>query len=361
MDFIDQIKTHAKNITKIKEQIQTEEGTKNALIMPFIQILGYNVFDPNEVNPEYIADVGIKKGEKVDYALMKDGEPIILIECKPVNSNLREQQASQLYRYFSTTPAKVGILTNGLIYQFYTDIEEKNVMDIKPFLEIDLANLDEQLIEQLKKYSKHSLDLDNLYDDASRLKYTKEIIQVADKEFSNPSDDFVRFFAQKVYKKKLTQKAIDQFTTITKDSLDQFLSDKINERLKSAMQPKPAVAPNEDTISLTQTQEISPKNDGIITTEDEWEGYYFVKAMLHDIVDPSKIVMRDAKSYCAILFDDNNRKPLCRFYFDGKQKYVALFDNNERQETKEPIENITDLFKLKDRIRTVAKSYLPAQ
>ncbi|PKG32570.1 MAG: restriction endonuclease, partial [Methanoregula sp.] len=230
-----------------------------------------------------------------------------------------------------------------------------------PFLEIDLSNLDEQLIEQLKKYAKHSLDLDNLYDDASRLKYTKEIMQVADKEFSNPSGEFVRFFAQKVYKKKLTQKAIDQFTSITKDSLDQFLSDKINERLKSAMQPKPAVAPNEDVLSVTPTQEISPKNDGIVTTEDEWEGYYFVKAMLHDIVDPSKIVMRDAKSYCAILFDDNNRKPLCRLYFDGKQKYVALFDNNDRQETKVPIENIADLFKLKDRIRSVANSYLSAQ
>ena len=186
-------------------------------------------------------------------------------------------------------------------------------------------------------------------------------MRVADKEFSDPSDDFVRFFAQKVYKKKLTQKAIDQFTTITKDSLNQFLSEKINERLKSAMQPKPAIVPNEEVLSLTQTPEINSKTDGIITTEDEWEGYYFVKAILHDIVDPSKIVMRDAKSYCAILFDDNNRKPICRFYFDGKQKYVALFDNNERQETKEPIENITDLFKLKDRIRSVAKSYLSAQ
>ncbi len=124
---------------------------------------------------------------------------------------------------------------------------------------------------------------------------------------------------------------------------------------------QPAVVPTDDAVSITQSPDISSKDNGIITTEDEWEGYYFVKAILHDIVDPSKIVMRDAKSYCAILFDDNHNKPLCRLYFDRKQKYVALFDNNDRKEVKVPIENITDLFKFKDRIRSVAKSYLPAQ
>ncbi len=125
MDFIDQIKTHAKTILSLKDKIQTEEGTKNALIMPFIQILGYNIYDPSEVNPEFIADVGTKKGEKVDYAIIKDGKPCILIECKSINSDLSKEQASQLYRYFSVTPARIGILTNGIIYQFFNDSIKK--------------------------------------------------------------------------------------------------------------------------------------------------------------------------------------------------------------------------------------------
>ena len=238
MDFIDLIKTHAKTIPALKEKIQTEEGTKNALIMPFIQILGYNVFDPTEVNPEFSADVGTKKGEKVDYAIIKDGKPCILIECKSINSDLSKEQASQLFRYFSVTPAKIAILTNGVIYQFFTDLDEKNKMDVKPFLEINLLDIKEPLIDQLKKYTKQALNLDELHDDATQLKYTKEIIQIANKEFSQPSEEFVKFFAQQVYPKKLTQKALENFTLITKDSLNQFLSDKINERLKSAMQPE---------------------------------------------------------------------------------------------------------------------------
>lgn len=359
MDFIDQIKTHAKTIPPLKEKIQTEEGTKNALIMPFIQILGYNVFDPNEVNPEFIADVGTKKGEKVDYAIIKDGKPCILIECKSINSDLSKEQASQLFRYFSVTPARIGILTNGIIYQFFTDLDEKNKMDIKPFLEINLLDIKEPLVEQLKKYTKVALNLDELHDDATQLKYTKEIIQIANKEFTQPSEDFVKFFASQVYPKKLTQKALENFTVITKDSLNQFLSDKINERLKKAAMPTVETAPKvPETLTADAASAATAESvDGIVTTEEEWEGYYFIKAILHDVIDPSKIVMRDAKSYCAILFENNNRKPICRLYFDGKQKFVGVFNNKEKGETKIAINNLSDMFKLGDAIKATVAMY----
>lgn len=358
MDFIDLIKTHAKTIPVLKDKIQTEEGTKNALIMPFIQILGYNVFDPTEVNPEFTADVGTKKGEKVDYAIIKDGKPCILIECKSINSDLNKEQASQLFRYFSVTSAKIGILTNGVIYQFFTDLDEKNKMDVKPFLEINLLDIKEPLIDQLKKYTKQALNLDELHDDATQLKYTKEIIQIANKEFAQPSEEFVKFFAQHVYPKKLTQKALENFTLITKDSLNQFLSDKINERLKSAMQSESAAKTPEAQSTETNQIPIAESPDTIVPTGEEWEGFYFVKAILHDAVEPSKIVMRDAKSYCAILFENNNRKPICRLYFDGKQKYVGVFNSKDRQENKIPINSIGDLFKLADQLKAIVTAYL---
>jgi hypothetical protein len=348
MDFIDEIKTHAKKIPALKEKIQGEEGTKNALVMPFIRILGYDPFNPNEVNPEFTADVGTKKGEKVDYAIIKDGKPCILIECKPINSDLNKEQASQLFRYFSVTPAKIGILTNGIIYQFFTDLDEKNKMDIKPFLEINLLDIKEQSIEQLKKYTKQGLNLDELHDTASELKYTREIIQIANKEFAQPSEDFVGFFARQVYPKKLTQKAKENFAIITKTSLNQFLEDKINERFKSAMQPETTKQPEAPLTEIT-TESIEPLA-GIVTTEEEWEGYYFVKAILHDVIDPTRVIMRDARSYCAILLD-NNRKPICRFYFDSAQKYVSVFDNEERKENKIPITDLNELFKMADHFK----------
>jgi len=218
MDFIDEIRNFAKNVPSLSTKILTEEGTKNALIMPFIRILGYDPFNPNEVNPEYIADVGVKQGEKIDYAIMKDNKPVILIECKTVNTDLKKEHASQLFRYFTVTntPARVGILTNGVIYQFYTDLDEPNKMDKKPFLEINLLEIKEPLIAELKKFTKQNLNLDNLETHATQLKYTREIIQRLNEEFANPSEEFVKFFAQQVYTRKYTQQAKENFKKLRK-------------------------------------------------------------------------------------------------------------------------------------------------
>ena len=114
MDFKDEIKQFTERVEKLKPEIKTEEATKNAFIMPFIRSLGYDVFNPLEVIPEFVADIGIKKGEKVDYAIMRDGTPMILVECKHWSENL-DPHNSQLFRYFHTTKAKFGLLTNGIV------------------------------------------------------------------------------------------------------------------------------------------------------------------------------------------------------------------------------------------------------
>ena len=133
MDLIDTLTALSNRIPKVLKTIQTEEATKNALIMPFIQALGYNVFDPFEVAPEYTADVGTKKNEKVDYVIMREDRPCILIECKSSSTNLNINHASQLFRYFGVTEARFAILTNGIDYKFFTDIEAPNKMDERPF------------------------------------------------------------------------------------------------------------------------------------------------------------------------------------------------------------------------------------
>ena len=169
MDFKDAIKQLAERVSKLKDNIQTEEATKNAFIMPFINALGYNVFNPLKVLPEMTCDIGMKKGEKIDYAIMKDDEPILLIECKHWKQDLNLHD-NQLIRYFNVSKAKFGLLTNGIIYRFYTDLKEPNKMDEKPFLEVDITDIRDNQIEELKKFHKSYFDVNSILNSASELK-----------------------------------------------------------------------------------------------------------------------------------------------------------------------------------------------
>ena len=203
MDFTERLNVLS---VKIKQQINaitTEEATKTAFVMPFIHnVLGYDVFDPSEVTPEFVCDVGTKKGEKIDYAIIKNNEVQILIECKKIGEPLNINHASQLFRYFHVTNARISILTNGQIYRFYTDLDAPNKMDEKPFLEIDLLDIDENIIPELKKLTKASFDLESIINAAGELKYVSQIKKIIHIQLNNPEDDFVKFFASRVYDEK---------------------------------------------------------------------------------------------------------------------------------------------------------------
>ena len=198
MDFVDSLKQLSAKAAKLKDQIATEEATKMSLIIPFFQVLGYDVFNPHEFTPEFTADVGIKKGEKVDYAIILDGKPAILIEAKSCN-NVLDKHDSQLFRYFATTTAKFGILTNGLVFKFYTDLEEANKMDLSPFIEFDILNLKDNLIPEVKKFHKDVFNVESISSAASELKYSKLIKSYFAEQLNSPADDFVRLFTAHAY------------------------------------------------------------------------------------------------------------------------------------------------------------------
>jgi hypothetical protein len=360
MDFIDKIRELSARVQKQLPHIQTEEATKNALVMPFISALGYNVFDPTEVTPELHADVGLKKGEKVDYAILKDGEPIILFECKWHGADLNKEHASQLYRYFSVTTARFGVLTNGIMYRFYTDLEASNKMDAKPFFEFSLADVREQDVEELKKFTKSAYDLSGILTTASELKYSREIQRIMAEQLQQPSEDFVKFFASQVYEGRITPAIRDQFTQITRRALKRFINDQINERLKSALGGDTQLTPAEQQVTASLPAEESKAAQeqlSVVTTADEMQAYYVVKAVLYAAVDAKRVVLRDVQSYCSVLLDDNNRKPICRLYFNGAQKYIGLFDNDQRKETKIPVQGLDDLYQYADRLRATIDMY----
>ncbi|WP_188151876.1 type I restriction endonuclease [Teredinibacter waterburyi] len=360
MDFIERLQGLSKKATQVAGSLVTEEATKNALVMPFLHsVLGYDVFDPSEVIPEFTADTGTKKGEKVDYALIKDGEVQILIECKKYGEKLASKHASQLFRYFSVTNARIAILTNGTVYQFYTDLDAPNKMDEKPFLVLDLEDIDDHIVPEVKKLTKSSFDVDSIVDAAGELKYLSQIKRLLHQQFDEPEEDFVKFFASRVYEGPLTAKVRAQFHEITVKALKQFLNDSINERLKSAMGPdvKSALAEMKQDAGESEAIEYSGEEESkVVTTDDEKDAFNVVKAIVRQGVSVDRIIARDTQSYFGVLLDDNNRKPICRLHFNAKQKYIGIF-NVDKQETRYPIEEIDDIFKFSDALITTVGFY----
>jgi hypothetical protein len=358
VDLIDQLNALASRIRTTKDLIQTEEATKNAMVMPFIQILGYNVFDPTEVTPELIADIGTKKGEKVDYAILRDGKPIMLFECKKSGGDLHINHAGQLFRYFHVTASRFGVLTNGLKYRFFTDLEQPNKMDNTPFFEFDILDFKERDVEELKKFAKTSFDVDTILNTASDLKYTRAIQERLNEWVINPPDEFVRLLSVDLLAgRRFTPTLKDQFTQITKRAFEQLLSERINVRLKGAMAAEsPLVA--EHSVPIISLAVTEPEVD---TSPEEIEGLHIIRSILRDVVSPRRIVMRDNLSYCAILLDDNNRKPVCRLRFNNAQKLAVGIFGQDKAEERFSLDVIDDLYNFADRLRATVTMHLPAE
>lgn len=238
MDFIEKITQFSKRIEQIKDNISTEEATKTSIILPFFQLLGYDVFNPFEFVPEYTADAGTKKGEKVDYAIIINKEPLILIEAKFINTELVPKHINQLLRYFTVTKAKFGILTNGIIYHFYSDLEEPNKMDSKPFLVFDLFNIKKDKIEELKRFQKENLNIKSILNSASDLKYMTMIKDEIAEQVHEPSDQLIKMLIKNIYPGAKTQAIMDKFRDIIKRAINEYMNDIISERLNAVISPE---------------------------------------------------------------------------------------------------------------------------
>lgn len=337
MEFTEQLAQFIKRVSSVKDAVQTEEATKTAIIMPFFAMLGYDVFNPNEFAPEFVADVGIKRGEKVDYAILQDGEPVIIIEAKAVNRNL-EKHDSQLFRYFSSTSAKIAILTNGLRYRFYTDLEDQNKMDARPFLDFDLLRMKESQIEELKKFQKNVFNVAKIFDAASVLKYQSKFKQTLAEEFQNPSDEFVRLFLQDVYSGMKTQSVLERFRPILKRSMQEFISETMNDKIKNALFD---ATENSKTPSASPLPE-TPQEATLIPTESEMNAYYHVKNLFKNYVSLEDITYKKTESYLAILYKGNVRKWICRLIVNGSQMVVIL-PTLEKKEVRCGIANIYEI------------------
>lgn len=338
----------AARVRELKPLIETEEATKTAFIIPFIStVLGYDVTDPREVIPEYTADIGIKKGEKVDFAI-KDGNDFrFLIECKKIGSPLSLDHANQLVRYFNVTDTEFAILTNGEIYQFYAQLDAANRMDEKPFMTIDLANIDARVFPHLEKCTKSKFDPDTIAAAAEELKYIAEIRKVIASQFKSPDPDWVKQIAARVTNRRMTAQVLESFTRFVSTAQSQFINDEANRRLRSAQDLAEAAPADEPEVDPVEVEE--PAGD-IVTTVEEYEAWAIIRAICCSEVPLQDVALRDAKSYCGILYADNNRKPIARLYFDRKIPQIGIFDEHKR-ETKHDLETIEGIYAHADALR----------
>ncbi|KUJ61999.1 restriction endonuclease [Flavobacteriaceae bacterium CRH] len=341
-------------VDSLKDQINTEEATKNAFVMPFIQILGFDIFNPTEVIPEFICDIGTKKGEKIDYVIKKDGEPILIIECKHWKENV-DAHNSQLHRYYHVSKSRFGVLTNGHTYNFYADLEKPNIMDEKPFFTLDLANISDSSLKILENFTKSSYNLENILDSAEALKYIKAIRNEFEKELQNPSDEIVKLLVSKFFNKPLTASRLAAFKEYTKKAFSNSINESINFRLKNALNIG-------ETIPSKENQKLSSVDEEVeaprfITTEEEIEGSQIIKAILREAIPANRIFFRDTQSYFGILLDDNNRKPLCRLHFNSANKYVELFHNGKDNGEKQPLQSLDEIYNFKKELLSTIKNY----
>lgn len=230
MKFADKVKEFAQRIENLSETIKSEEATKTSIIMPFFSMLGYDVFNPNEFMPEFTADVGIKKGEKVDFAILVDKKPVMLIEAKPLGTKLKKY-ANQLYRYFSATPAKIAILTDGRYYKFYSDIDEENIMDEKPFLDIDILNIKDEQIIELERFCKEKFSVKDILGIASELKYIQDFKEQIKIEFENPSDELVKLFLKNSYTGAKTKNVVEKFRPTIKKAISLYQAELLGDKI----------------------------------------------------------------------------------------------------------------------------------
>lgn len=341
-------------VVGLKDQINTEEATKNAFVLPFIQILGYDIFNPTEVIPEHICDIGTKKGEKVDYVIRKNNEPILIFECKHWRENA-EAHNSQLHRYFHVSKARFGVLTNGTIYNFYADLEKPNIMDEKPFLTIDIEDLKDNAIKILESFTKNEYNLETILDSAEGLKYIKAIRKEFEKEIDNPSDELVKLLVNRFFDKPLTANRMVAFKDYSKRALAVSINETISDRLKSALHINEKLEKQDDKqVNLIIENNESSK---IVTTDEELDAFQIVKAILREKIGSARIAPRDTQSYFGVLLDDNNRKPICRFHFNTVNKYLETFENGKDAGEKKQLNSLDEIYDYRIQLHQTIDNY----
>lgn len=363
MTFIDALKELSDKIPTYLPSVKLEAQTRTSLVEPFLRALGYDTSNPSEVVPEYGANFavhGSKQDNHVDYGILDaDGTPRIVIEVKHHRIQLNNGY-KQLASYFVATQAKLGILTNGLIYRIYTDLDRVNVLDLAPVLEIDLRSAPDALLSELKFLTKDEFDPAMIKSRGKDRRIVNGIKKVLREQLQEPvHEDLVRYFFRELNPgQTFTNKIKPIYQKYTHRALTQFIQDEIDLFLTKARSTNVSESLSEPILDSELEVNLGTT---IETTDEELEAYAIVKMLLGSIIDADRLYLRDRLSYCNVLLDDNKNKPVCRFYFNGAQKAISVFDQPgetaSEREDKILISAIDDVMGLRDRLHSSLATY----
>lgn len=348
MDFRESIASFSERIRSISNSVKTEEATKQHLILPFIHLLGYDIFNPEELIPETDCDLDKPKGEKCDYAISLGGEICILIECKKRGESLT-LHAAQLGSYFAATRSvTLGILTNGIEYRFYTDTERVNIMDENPFFTAFLNDFSSLDINTLSLFRKSEFNGESLREKASTMKYCSGVRNLLRSELESPSDDFVRHFAKQVYTGKLRQNVVEDFRVLIMDEIKNRDNEAFEKKIKDS-----AVIAND-----AENCDESSGESRIVTTETELLGYNIVRAIVADVLPVERVGYLDRVDYFKVIVDNRYRQAICNLRFNNEDRMRIEFAAGPKRGQFQNIGSVEDLYLYRDDLREIAKLYL---
>lgn len=360
-DFRAALVAHAQSALDRAGRSQTEAATQQYLIIPFIQLLGYDPLDPDEVIPEAHASFSDKFKNRVDYAICLGGQPVIAVECKKVGT-LNEANRGELKGYFNAVPTvKLGILTDGLTYQLYTDTGLENMMDDEPFAVIDLNDVareqvGETELDALSRLRKGTFDPANVGADARRKIYLGTYVDVLGRTLANPDERFVRTLLDMAsIDGRRTTRMIEEHTPIVRDAAQALLDRLILARVGFADRKDLVKVPSEATASAIVATEAAPSEavpaeSGVVTTATELEVFDYVRRRLPFLIAGDEELYQrlallrpvDYKTVFSVYYRQERKGKLFNFW-EGKEpryrfEFVALGAGNQLQ-----TDNLSDI------------------
>jgi hypothetical protein len=354
-DFRQKIKAFATRMVALAPRCTNEESTKLFLILPFLNFLGYDDRNPDEVCPEHGADFSEKYKNRVDFAILKEGLPVIALECKTLGSPLKDERG-QLRSYFNAAPTvKMGVIADGLVYEFYADSDEPNMMDQNAFLAIDLrevakGKIEDSVEEGLKSLQKSNFDPENIGAEAKRKLIFQNVIQQIAKLAEEPSEPFVRMLLQNAGLSHVRTKALSEFRDITRSAFREFVNLRILQRLDIPAKDKElekSIAPHEPAVA----EAVAKPDDVIVPSPLELEVFHYIKRRLAFLVkednlfdEIDNIEHRKYKGKFVVFHKRERAGRLFDFYEGKTKKYTFDFGQGTGGEV--PTDKLSEIDKV---------------
>lgn len=330
MGFEHDLSELADRVRTLSPTIDNEEATKHALVLPFLRTLGYDVFNPAEVAPEFRAEGGTKPKDKVDYAIVLNGQPRLLVECKTVGENLASDHG-QLYRYFAATSAHFGILTDGVEYWFYSDTVQPNVMDNEPFYEMDLREIVDSDVRCLQSFRRDSFDERAAQAEAEQMRWTQNVQRLIAAQFERPDDELVKWFARKVYRGRYTATVADNFRHIVRQGFNQEVSDRVKRVVERSLQASSSDSGQDEVADIAAALHDA-------------DALRVIQTVVADVVPANRLSLRETKKFGKVLLDGAAPKIVAKLYLADPNSLAFIVGNGWRSAAHsiESVEQIAD-------------------